>query len=493
MSPSSEEHGKSRALRILFERHRALTSAWQLLSASSLSGEKYDVGEAGRELGEDLLDLAGADAGGSDSASEMDSRLQELEGAMRASALGIPIHQLRSILPRGGEHDRQGLLALLDLLLGAEVEELAGVEARIPALDYLITLLCIGDPGRDAAVSHDPATLTPRLAALCERCDQDVDPDLSAVEAEFFAAADLYEADAGQKVAKRSLRRRKAALGRAYFAPRILRAIVTYNAARLRGSDEEFAESRDREAPPRAQERVVEGGAEAVHGAGSNGPGSEADATDGIGAVEDALPLQANAAPADLGDVPARVSGEPQVAFAVASEASRKRPHAAAAEEPSSPADDLGRVARELAREALSSGRDDRRRGAGKRWQALPVGRLVRWGAGVCLVGLIAFVFSGWFSNSDLAGYSRADLDVLSPYLSSGARNLDGRGPAFVGALYDDFFAGSAADQTRLAADLVAALRATGVSQIMIYDSEQRLRVQALGRQTVRLLSTEGG
>lgn len=459
MSPSNEEHRRDDVLRVRFARHRSLVSAWEVIAASHLPGEKCDALEAARELGEDLLELASRDPAGSDSSavSELDSRLGELEALMRASALRIPVHQLRSMLPRHAQDDRQGLLDLLDLLLGAEVEALAGVEARIPALDYLITLLCIGDSGRDAVVLYDPVSLTRRLAALCEGSDLDVDRELSEVEAEFFAAADLYEAAAGQSVAKRSLRRRKAALGRAYFIPRVLRAIVTYNAARLRGIGEELVESRD----PRAT--VLE---QELHADVADEPGEEA-----------------------------RVLPEPPTpaAFAMPSEDVLRRHAAAEAREVSSQADDFGSTADQLAREALAAGLGNGGRAAKKSWEAPPAGR-VAWGLGVLLAVVLAVLaFPGLFSGSDLTGYSRAELDVLSPHLSSGSRNLDGSGPAFVGALYEDFFTRSVADQTRIAEDLVAALRTTGVSQIMIYDGERRLRVQALGRQTVRVLSAEGG
>ena len=495
MGYSNEEHRQSHRLRVRFERHRSLVSAWEVLAASSLSGEKYDVSDAGRGLGEDLLELASRDPAGGDSSavSEIDSRLDELEAAMRASALRIPVHQLRSMLPRRVRQDRQGLLDLLDLLLGSEVEALEGVEARIAALDYVITLLCIGGSARDAAVMHDPVTLTPRLAALCARSDLDGDPAYSEVEAEFFVAADLYEADAGQKVSQRSLRRRKAELGCAYFVPRVLRAIVTYNSARLRGIDEEVAGSRERASATPAQQTAVGGGSGFEDALAPIGSGSHEVPVGCVGSFDDALDQEVNGVTVHDRNPEAFGVPEPQAqpAFAAPSEASQPSRAVAVTKKRSSDGDDFGRAAEKLAREALEGGLRKAGGDADTLWQTPPAGR-VAWGLGVvCAVMLAALALPGMFSNSELAGYSRGELEVLSPHLSSGARNLDGGGPAFVGTMYDNFFTRSAADQTRIAADLVASLRATGVNQIMIYDGESRLRIQALGSQTVRVLSSQ--
>ena len=102
---------------------------------------------------------------------------------------------------------------------------------------------------------------------------------------------------------------------------------------------------------------------------------------------------------------------------------------------------------------------------------------------------MILLVVLGPLLGGNLAGYSGDELALLSPHLSSGARNQEGRGPAFVGTMDDDFFALDAAGQTIAAADLVETLRAQGVRQVMIYDGDHQLRIQALGDQTVRVLA----
>ena len=92
---------------------------------------------------------------------------------------------------------------------------------------------------------QDPVTLTHRLHRLCERSAVDDDPRLPELEAEFYAAADLHEAELRNEVELRTLRRRKMELETSYFAPRVLRAIVTYNAALMRRIDEEVLSSQD--------------------------------------------------------------------------------------------------------------------------------------------------------------------------------------------------------------------------------------------------------
>lgn len=98
----------------------------------------------------------------------------------------------------------------------------------------------------------------------------------------------------------------------------------------------------------------------------------------------------------------------------------------------------------------------------------------------VCvLVGLHLLGFN--ILNGDLDRYRGSDLERVSPHLVRGHRNGNGAGPAFVGTI-DDAWLGLEADERRTAAEnLVAALHDRGVSQVMIYDDDDQLRIQALG------------
>ena len=106
--------------------------------------------------------------------------------------------------------------------------------------------------------------------------------------------------------------------------------------------------------------------------------------------------------------------------------------------------------------------------------------------AGVALVAW-AISFSGQ-PPAGLSGLSGAELQRLSPYLESGGRTLDGTGPGFVGQFDERWSELPEAPQRAAAESLVARLRSSGVSQIVIRDDRDRVRLQALGRQPLRLL-----
>ena len=89
--------------------------------------------------------------------------------------------------------------------------------------------------------------------------------------------------------------------------------------------------------------------------------------------------------------------------------------------------------------------------------------------------------------NRGLDRFSRSELERLSPHLARGHRNGDGAGPAFVGTLDEDWFMLGEQERYEAAEELVAGLRREGVSQVMIYDGNDRLRIQALG-QNLRVL-----
>jgi len=106
----------------------------------------------------------------------------------------------------------------------------------------------------------------------------------------------------------------------------------------------------------------------------------------------------------------------------------------------------------------------------------------------VALGSVLAITLGSFFFSGDLDRLSGSELDALSPYLASGARNGEGQGPAFVGEIEDDWLTLSVDAQRQSAADLVGGLRAQGVREIMVYDDDGSLRIQALGEQSVRVL-----
>ena len=220
-------------LRARFEQLRALNSAWSLLAPLGLSDAGLHIVETGRAVRAALAELAAQpfESRNRDEFPKLDKLLDAVEREMLELALEVPVGQLRSTLPARLSDERRAVLDLLDLMLVPEIEEQGDSAGRISAIDYLITLLSTRGAHGDRDVPQDPIGLTPRLYVLCERAGEQDDPRLADIEAEFYAASDVCEDDARDEVRLRVLRQRKRELGASFFAPRVLRAVVTYNAA----------------------------------------------------------------------------------------------------------------------------------------------------------------------------------------------------------------------------------------------------------------------
>jgi hypothetical protein len=212
-------------------RMRALSSAWSALSDESYEDEQAEITDSGRTLSAYLNRIAESRSDVMPAAlKNLDTLIDEFETSVRASTLERPIASLRTALPAALERDRQSLLDLLDVLIGADAFGRSDISPRIPAIDYLVTLLCTC--GETGTISHDPVTLTRSMARLCTESDEAPDdPRQIEIESEFFTAANMDAAALRREIARRTLRQRKLTLGSIYFAPRVLRAIVTYNAA----------------------------------------------------------------------------------------------------------------------------------------------------------------------------------------------------------------------------------------------------------------------
>jgi hypothetical protein len=526
------------------ERLRALRSA---------SGVLAGAGSSARASSAALADLARAGLPGDASeGAEFDASLDRLEREMRKIALETPIDRLRATLAEGVVADRRGVLDLLDLVVGAELEGPEGIDARIPALDLLITLLCTG--GNPHGALHDPVLLTERLQRLCERSDVDYDARLPELEAEFYAAANLREAELRNDGEQRALRRRKVELGPSFFAPRVLRAIVTYNAALMRRTDDALPPTRDAADTAKAQAPATGCSlfelpalpklAEALRRRTAGQPPG-LDPIDRIAWCLDLNDLTRAELEALLSESTGRREGiegttvllgllcrssvvldEEYPAIGIATHEltgawSRELADLLQQEVNRRIAKDYGRASRltELKSRFLTvtrpkqrtpraappqmtigepaderSAQSARSSSSGKkepepappRWRQWPWAATARVSAiglvaGVALLALVDLVWSE-------GRVGDAELEQLSPYLSHGKRSDAGAGTAFVGTLEDAWSALEPARQQDAADALVAALRERGVREIMVYDDEQRLRIQALGEQPARII-----
>ncbi len=564
---------RDQELRARFEHLRALNSAWGVLAPFGLSDEGQHIVETGRALSADLAQLASQEFERRDRSGlpKLDKLLDAIEGDLRALAFEVPVAQLRSALPSRLPSERRGVLDLLDLMLAAESEGHDGLAGRISAIDYLITLLCIGGPAGDGSVLQDPVGLTPRLHALCERADDDDDPRLAEIAAEFYAAADVNEVDVREEIQLRSLRRRKRELGASFFAPRVLRAIVTYNAALSRCIHRGVFDSRDwgsllgvvelsgadasvfeTEVLPRIAEalrRRVEGAApsssaidrvawcldlaaldEGEHAALTSPavglPGDLEGTAILVGLLCRSAVVLEGEFPA-IGISPERLSSEwireldealkREVNRRIASDAyeqacilselrtrflyslvtplqrPQRRPERQA--EPSS-FEQVEQEARDLASEAVAKEKTKSELAgstAWKEWRSWQWARVVRLSGAGAALGLLAWILAQVFLlGGDLDRLAGDELDRVSSYLARGARNGEGQGPAFVGTLDDAWFQLPANEREQAAQQMVQTLRAGGVREIMIYDGERRLRIQALGEQPVHVVPDLG-
>jgi hypothetical protein len=567
--------GLESGLNALVERLRALRSAWGVLAPSGLSSEKTDIAETGRALNDELMELAGRHASQPDfeTMAEIESHLESLDGEMRGIAFKVPIAQLRSTLPECVSHDRRGVLDLLDLMLGAELLGLDGTRTRIPSIDYVITLLCSASSGQPLS---DPVQLTPRLHDLCERNRVDYDPRLPEIEAEFFHAADMYEADTRGEHQLRALQSRKTELGPDYFSPQILRAIVTYNAALLNRIDEEVLASMDwGSLPPVAAEprRTISAFdaaalpelAQALKRRAAGGA-PEMSAVDRIAwcldleyptagerrallieseessdrltetviligllcrasiVLEDEFPsigitstqlfdewvpevseaLQQKVNRGITGDDyrEACLLSELKTRYLYTSMADIRRKNRASSPTPPptvtstpSPAPrtpPTEKTAKPIAQEALAKAQTAAANTRRPAWKDFPQRRVAAIGIAMVCALLIFGVVQTTQWGSDNARFDRDQLDQLSPYLSRGVRNEKGLGPAFVGEIRDSWSALEAPARTLEATNLVGVLRESGVRDVMIYDDDGFLRIQALGEQSPRVLPEAG-
>lgn len=245
-------------LRPRLERLNALRSAWSVLAPSGLSDIAAEIAETGRAVTDHFVKLTRAqDQLDPQRLVDLDALIDEFDMSMRLTASRAPIPRLRSTLPDFLVNHRRGLLDLLDVFIGNELEADRSSDGRIYAIDYMITLLCTADPATGSVIQHDPVTLTPRLNALCEHSDATNDPALADAAATFFGAANMDADNLREEIQQRTLRTHKAELGGGFFSSNVLRAIVTYNAALIeRVSDEIVDTGNDAVAKSRNRHRA---------------------------------------------------------------------------------------------------------------------------------------------------------------------------------------------------------------------------------------------
>jgi hypothetical protein len=149
---------------------------------------------------------------------------------------------------------------------------------------------------------------------------------------------------------------------------------------------------------------------------------------------------------------------------------------------------DTAETAETIVREALLGSHSATQKADRSATKTLPNRRLAMIGIAIAGVLLAFWMGRGLLWDSDHARFNRNQLDQVSPFLSHGARSGNGRGPAFVGEIRDGWSALQLSDRILVVTDLVETLRDSGVRDVMIYDDDGFLRIQALGEQPPRIL-----
>ncbi len=430
------------------------------------------------------------------------------------------------------------------------------------------------------------------MAAFCAACDDAPDDPLRVeVESEFFAASGMETDALRDEIAQRSRRRRKLELGRAYFSPRVLRAIVTYNAALVARIGDELPELMDpdtlaatpgphrdpqpgsvfRSEPLRqlaaATRRRLDGAAPASGLAdrivallglddledqerkalSSPAVGTEEDPLgtailvgllsrsvtvlsielqelglmadtvsddwlDELGALfqqeihrhlaNDAYPvacrlselrnrflIAASQDARDASDLECGPHGRRNAASSTVAYARASPPAGGPAAQAEGEAPGSRAHAREIMRDALewqrASRRGDHDRSAASH---LPWARLGRATALAAVALVAAIGLLTWRDPGPLDGLGRARLEAVSAHLQSGRLDARAGSGSFVGRI-DEAWAALPADRREaVAREIVERLRHQGLQQIMIYDDDGRVRIQALGSQPIRVL-----
>ncbi len=499
---------------------------------------------------------------------ELGVLIDELNRTLCDALFDAPLENVRAVLRRDREAHPKRVLTVVDLLALDAFRSPESLPKRLALVDALITLACTEGDSRQRVAPQDPVALTPVLRELARVAEAEFGEKQAELEAGFFNAANLA-ADVREPPALAELRARKAKLGRGYFAPGMLRAIVTYNMALEQARQPwvctpETGDATESFAPPASGSVFASDALAGLHAALrerlagkplQKGPAHriaralDVDALDPscIAALDEGSLAAADLRCAivlvgllvrslnvlgvelqEIGIDPDVVSSrwleeldqlvKIEVNDSIMSTSSgaayeearalsdlrnrflfdstkapdrkdrtRSAPEAAHAAKSESEERQTRKEARALASEAVS---DDARPRAVRSER-----REIEWRIAVPALAIAALAVGvglQHFGIIDVFGrghdrWSQTDLAAVSDYLTQGKRNGEGAGTAFVGTVDERWLSLTPAERLTAAEALVSELAERGVSQVMIYDSDRRLRIQSLGDRIVTL------
>jgi hypothetical protein len=223
MSPTPQK------LEARIRRYLRVRAADRAVAFATRFRDSIDAGRCARRAAEALrgeLRHRGGDAPALD-LSALDACLEDYGAAVQAVVSATPLAQFRATIAAALELQRAEVGAFLDFCL----QDANTALARIDLVDFLVTALCTSTQNGMRQVVRDPTRLTRRLTAVSEAVAGQLGAEADAAAARLREAtgrlADLE--DVADQVAE--MRALKQALGRAFFAPEVLRAMVAWNVA----------------------------------------------------------------------------------------------------------------------------------------------------------------------------------------------------------------------------------------------------------------------
>ena len=472
------------AIQARFSELRAANRALERLLGSD-ADESHRLGEAITELS----DLARTCPQEPANLQEIDAQIDAAERSVRAGLERVEPADLQRRAVALDDAAGGDCLALLEVLLRDDDEP----DRCRSAVECLVTLLATGVRNGRRVPTRDPETLCPRLADRLRRATTG-DIDAAEAEATLLEATQRLDREDPDAV-EADVAELRARLGPTFWSPIVLRALVFYGArswqrwesdARERRPSAQPAEPAARDtapsfglattadAPPRLVPDARTEAAPPLDAGLPESPSAPLAPATHASAEERTAPAPAAAAPLAPDD---RMEGWPGI-----HEPDAGPGRAGVGPRPAGPASGAPPSRPAAAPDARGELRDWKIPEAAPRPRPVPV-RTEPRGPSLRLWGLMALIaITAWTGlgrdEGDVLVLDRSDLTAVSPWLEHGYRSESGEHSIFVGTFDPDWERLAGEEREQIGRELARRLRAAGVSQILVYDREHRLRVQ---------------
>jgi hypothetical protein len=233
VSSTDTESTRPAQLQLCVKRFATVRSAERAMSVSALAlQDDQCVERAGhtRQLLEDFISRCDGDTAFPESEwhaalAEIDRVVDQHTEFVLECLDAVTIAQLRSTMPAHTASHRNEVLSLVQLVL----EDGPKVADRLPALEYLLTLLSTIDEGGRRKIAFDPVSLSPAIQSFCDQRAAEYEGDATEIELQIHQGAADLDPSIDPGPAAREMRDTKTGLGTMCLVPGLLRAIISYN------------------------------------------------------------------------------------------------------------------------------------------------------------------------------------------------------------------------------------------------------------------------